>query len=358
MKHEYLPSFVLLSTLVACRPEFDDDLTLIERPRILAVQSSVAVPDVTAEVRPAQTRPSESEPEVVTWRALVVDRNGTLPQDVALDWALCLARKPLTELGPVSPACLVRESSELVPLGSGNTVTGTVPSNACSLFGPQLPETGRPVDPDLTGGFYQPLRLLLPLESDSYALGQTRLVCTLSGVSQAQSREFVQRDRRNYNPALARLIARGAAGSSDLSGSEPLTVAPGEQLTLEAEWSFCELADVCGDGLCGIDETRQSCPEECTDPLPPGCAGAERYVAFDPESRAIVSRREAITVSWYSNAGKYANERTGAGEDDTSNVSSNAWTAPGSGEARLWVVIRDSRGGVGFNEFRVQVGGL
>lgn len=118
-----------------------------------------------------------------------------------------------------------------------------------------------------------------------------------------------------------------------------------------------ELDDVCGDGLCGIDETRQSCSEDCTDPLPPGCAGAERYVAFDPESRTIVSRREAITISWYSNAGKYANERTGTAESDTANLSSNVWTAPGSGESTLWVVIRDSRGGVGFQEYRVQVGG-
>ena len=357
MKHEYVLSFALFSTLVACRPEFDDDLAVIERPRILAVQASVAIPGVEPEVRPAaQAKPSEGEPEEVTWRALVVDRTGTLPQDAPLDWALCLARKPLTELGPVSPACLVRESADLVPLGSGNTVKGVVPSNACSLFGPQLPETGRPVDPDLTGGFYQPLRLLLPLEGDFYALGQTRLVCTLSGVTQAQSREFVQRDRRNYNPALARVVAREVAGSSDLSSSEPLIVGPGEQLNLEAEWLFCELDDVCGDGLCGIDETRESCPEECTD-LPPGCTGAERYVAFDPESRTIVSRREAITVSWYSNAGKYANERTGTAEGDTANVSSNVWTAPGSGEATLWVVIRDSRGGVGFQEYRVQVGG-
>jgi hypothetical protein len=172
-------------------------------------------------------------------------------------------------------------------------VKRAVPSNACSLFGPQLPEAGRPVDPGLTGGFYQPIRPLLPLESDFYALGQTRLVCTLSGVTQAQSREFVQRDRRNYNPTLTRLAACGPAGSNDLSSTEPLTVAPGEQLSLDAEWPFCELDDVCGDGLCGIDETRQTCPEECTDPLPPGCAGAERYVAFDPESRAIVSLRWA-----------------------------------------------------------------
>jgi hypothetical protein len=357
MKHESLLSFVLLATLVACRPEFDDDLALIERPRILAVQASVAIPMVEAGVRPAQVKPSESQPEEITWRALVVGQGGTLPADAALDWALCLARKPLTELGPVSPACLVRESPDLVPLGSGTIVRGAVPSNACSLFGPQLPETGRPVDPDLTGGFYQPLRLLLPLESDFYALGQTRLVCTLSGVTQAQSREFVQRDRRNYNPALTRLVARGAAGSNELSSAEPLTVAPGEELRLDAEWPFCELDDVCGDGLCGIDETRQSCPEDCTEPLPPGCAGAERYVAFDPESRTIVPRREAVTISWYSNAGKYANERTGAGETDTANASFNVWTAPGSGQATLWIVIRDSRGGVGFEEYGVQVGG-
>jgi hypothetical protein len=357
MKQTRFTPLVLLATLAACRPEFDDDLALIESPRVLAVQSSVAIPSVDAEVRPAQAKPSETEAEEITWRALVVDRTGTLAEDAALDWALCLARKPLTELGPVSPACLVRESPDLVPLGSGTTVRGAVPSNACSLFGPQLPETGRPVDPDLTGGFYQPLRLLLPLESDSYALGQTRLVCTLSGVTQAQSREFVQRDRRNYNPALSRTVARGAAGSTDLSSAEPLIVAPGEQLNLDAEWPFCELDDVCGDGLCGIDETRTSCPEECTDPLPPGCAGAERYVAFDQESRTIVSRREAITISWYANAGKYANERTGTAESDTANLSSNVWTAPGSNAATLWVVIRDSRGGVGFQEYRIQVGG-
>ena len=77
-------------TAVGCVPTFDDNLPLIEQPTLLSIASE-----------PAEATPGKE----VQLSALVgVPRvDGAAPQ---VDWGLCVARKPLTELGPVNPVCI------------------------------------------------------------------------------------------------------------------------------------------------------------------------------------------------------------------------------------------------------------
>jgi hypothetical protein len=74
-------------------------------------------------------------------------------------------------------------------------------------------------------------------------------------------------------------------------------------------------------------------------------------------SRQLVVQRESMRVSWFATAGSFANDATGRGIDEYLLVSTeNDWTAPvDTTEAVLWAVLRDSRGGVSWNRYRVTV---
>ena len=337
--------------LVGCKPEFDDRMALVEEPRVLAVQST-----------PAEALPGAQ----VSLRALYAAPTGT-PADAPIDWAFCRERKPLTEIGPINPACFVAWSPELVPLGAGAEVLGTLFIDACRLFGPNPPEAkkgepaGRPVDPDSTGGFYLPARLLFPArDGEAYATGQSRLGCEPGRVTPEQAREFRHRYRFNENPAIERLvIARGAdeiAVPPLSSAEEPIRVALGERMILRVSWPACPTASACGDGICGATEELSTCAEDCVHPH--GCAGAEPYVAFDPLTLELTDRREGIRASWYATAGTFDIGDTGTTEADANvTASSNGWTPPrASGIVHMWVVLRDDRRGVGWQSYDVQVG--
>jgi hypothetical protein len=111
---------------------------------------------------------------------------------------------------------------------------------------------------------------------------------------------------------------------------------------------------MCGNGYCEAAEDADSCAQDC-DP-PKGCTGPEAYVYFDLVSRGLVDRREAMRVSWYANAGVFADDRTGRTEAEMEVTSDNTWTAPNESRVvTLWVVLRDSRGGLGWKAYRVTV---
>src|SRR6185503_17910087 len=142
--------------------------SLVVGPRILASRST-----------PAEAKP-ETE-DAVTYEALAVSSDGTLAQP-PIDWALCIAQKPLAETGPIASKCMVPSADYLVHLGEGASADATLPIDGCRLFGstPPDPEPGqppaRPVDPDTSGGYYQPVRLLLQTDAGRfYAAAQTRL---------------------------------------------------------------------------------------------------------------------------------------------------------------------------------------
>jgi hypothetical protein len=294
-----------------CIPDFVDDTTRVTAPRVLAIQA-----------QPAEAEESEA----VTFEALVAAPGGVAPELPA--WSLCIDRKPLSELGPVSPRCLAGATpgAEIaIPVAPEPPVSAILPEDACQLFGPDRPDpkpgepSGRPVDPDPTGGFYQPVLAWLGAQP---VLGGVRLSCGLVGASPAVTKAYNQRYTKNQNPGLYSLEALRNDGSSEvLSESGEHQARPGERLRLRVTWP--------------------DCPDEGE------CDGAERYVVYDALSQSLLEHTESFVVSWYATAGAYAEPRTerAFGDPGESSGTLNTFTAPASGTVDIWAVARDDRGG-------------
>jgi len=306
--------------LVACAPVLEDDTPYLTDPRLVAAQ-----------VEP----PEAAAGDPVRVIGLYADASGAL-SEAPIEWSLCVARRPLDELGPVDPSCLEPGSSDLVAIGTGLDVPATLPPDACSLFGPDPPppaagESGRPVDPDVTGGYYQPI---VGLDGAAATLVSARLRCGLPDVRQETYIEWNQRYVSNANPRIDALglLRDGAIEPVPADGhGTPPTVAPGEYVLLAAAWQTCDAAP---------------------------CDGAEPYVVYDRPNDTFVDHREAISVTWFGTGGTFDLPRTGVPGDAPATTVSNGWTAPDApGEAWFAVVIRDDRGGVGFTGFRVTVAG-
>jgi hypothetical protein len=312
---------------LSCKPDLDDRTSVVREPRVLAVRAE-----------PAEAAPLAA----VTLRALVVDVTGE-PTGSGLSWAYCDARKPLAELGPVSAECLARQGDFLEPLGSGgpaDAITGTIPAKACRQFGPEVPEAeagqpaGRPVDPDATGGYYQPVQVVVSAQTatpsargDLVALGRARLTCGIVGPTPDQLTDLARRSHPNTNPELDADVVLPA----DAGGGAPIPARAGERIPLRASWAACA-------------------PDATT------CTGAESYASFDPATQAVRARREGLRLSWFTTAGLLDEDHTGRDEADEATWSDNAWTAPaGAGIAHLWVVLRDDRGGVGWRAYTFDV---
>jgi hypothetical protein len=331
----------------ACKPSLDQTVSVVTEPIVLAVRAD-----------PAEAVP----PAEVKYTALYVDSSGPIAK-APIEWAFCEARKPLAELGPVNTECLQASGSWFVPIGNGSPVSGKTPADGCKLFGPDVPPKmmdqpqGRPVDPDSTGGYYEPVRLLAA--DGTVTLEESRLSCGPGGVASDIGVEYTHRYHPNTNPVAGSLSILGAAGApgAQLKTSDVGTnsVAPGEHLSLRVEWASCPTTDACGDGVCGADETSASCPADCT--MPKGCTGAERFVVFDIASQSITVQREAIAVAWYTTSGASVDtDRTGRSSADEATTNDNGWSAPSApGPAHLWVVLRDNRGGIGWAEYAFDV---
>ena len=334
---------------VGCKPELEGRPSLVEADRILAIRSL-----------PAEAKPKSA----VSYEALYVSPDGELTGD-ALDWALCNRRKALTQSGTISKSCLFLEAPSLELLGTGSHVDATLPPDACETFGPtpRTPKPGepnfRPVDPDTTGGFYQPVRVLGRSDEQLFASGMTRLACGLGGATQEQAADFNRRYRVNENPKLDGLVLVHSDGSEEpfqdaASSLEALSVQRAERVLLRASWADCPSEPSCGDGICSLGES--DCPADCAAGAAHGCTGSEPYLSFDAIVRSLNERREAIRVSWFATGGRFDYERTGHAESDQPEASTeNWWTAPvDSSEVLLWLVIRDDRGGVGWTSYRLR----
>ncbi len=211
--------------------------------------------------------PAEATPGTpVTYTVLVVDPDLSTfptgePPAIPIDWAFCNEEKPLSELTDISPTCFVYTAPYLVEIGQGASVTGALPSLGCSLFGPDVPPAmpgtppGRPTDPDPTGGYYQPVRLILPT-SGAPILGaeESRMLCGVSA-SGAVSNQFTTEYKPNTNPVLEGLGVVPAAASGPVTPFPPdavtsagLTVTAGEKIVLRASWPACTPA-LPGQGL-------------------------------------------------------------------------------------------------------------
>lgn len=338
-------AFALLALGTGCVPEFDDDLSLISTRRIVAVRAT----------------PAEAEPGgEVALTALVVDADGTIV-DAPLEWALCVARKPLTELGPVDQRCVdefgKRDDELFVPLGEGGATTATLPDEVCSLFGPLAPpregdeEGGRPVDPDLSGGYYQPV----VVGEGEATLGSIRISCGAPGLSNDGTIEFNRGYRPNENPSVGEVTAVVDGEERVVVPGEPLRISRSSQVSFALAFPDCPTEALCGDGLCTAGENSTDCREDCLD-APRGCEGAEEYLYGDVEAEQSVERSEVLEVVWLTTLGSFPIAQTEAETSDGRSSSSNDWTPPGeAGTAHLWFVVRDDRGGVGFQSIDIEV---
>jgi hypothetical protein len=334
---------------LSCRPTLDQTISIISEPTVLAVRSDP---------------PEAPTMNDVEFTALYVDGSGAIAS-APVSWAFCTARNPLANLGPVNPQCLQASGSWFVPVGVGLQATGAIPDNACRQFGPDVPQPmmnqpqGRPVDPDSTGGYYQPVRVLAPgAAGPSSTIGDTRLSCGLANAIGNVSAEFAKRYHVNTNMAVASLSVSGGASASSMLSTDAKgatnPVQAGTHMMLSAAWAACPTMDVCGDGFCGPDETAQSCPSDCT--TPKGCTGAERYANFDLETQSVIDQREAIAVAWFATGGTFDEDRTGRDSTDLTATSDNGWLAPAQpGLVHMWVVLRDDRGGTGWAEYAFDV---
>ena len=317
---------LLAAGLSGCTPDFNDTTSIVTSPRLLAVQGE-----------PAEG-PTGS---AFTQRVLYVNPGGSADAST-LAWAACLLQKPLGDPTSVNPGCLAVAGSGLDPLGRGPLVHGTIPANACELFGPESPPPmagqpgARPTDPDSTGGYYLPIRILAPGGDDSVAF--ERIACQPSGITPGVFTAFSNGYVANDNPVVSSLAVAPEAGATTtiapyVAGSVPGLTAPrGATLSLRAAWP--------------------TCPD-----TPVACGGAETYLLIDPTTKEITTARESMVVSWYASAGTFAQERVGLAANDLGTSVNNTWTAPSvSGVVLLWVVLRDARGGVGWATGGIQAG--
>ena len=314
-----LPFFLAVS----CREPLPDDFSLVSGPRILAVRGD-----------PPEAKPGAQ----VSFTALYVDADGSFDER-PLDWAFCNDRKPLSELGPVAESCLARTGMGILPIADASVAMGALPMDACRRFGPDLPDpvngqpAGRPVDPDGTGGYYQPLRIYAPGVSTPI-LAEQRIACGIADAPAHVAADFGKRYIMNASPEVERASVKGTAGEVDLdeNAAAPIRVASlGESISFTVRWP--------------------ACPTDVGTP----CNGAEAYLTYDPASQKLVVRHEGIRVSWFATAGRFAIGHTGRTEAEAALTdSSNTWTAPpAAGTGAVFVVLRDDRGGVAWRRYPI-----
>jgi hypothetical protein len=275
--------------LAGCEDALDQRLAIVHAPRVIAIVSD-----------PAEVKPGAA----VTYSAVIATPDG--PTTDPAQWALCVAPKAPTEDNAVSTDCT--GDTSLVDLGNAPTAAATVPSDACMLFGPDVPPGGfRPRDPDPTGGFYQPVRATL---ADALAFGFTRITCKLANSPADVAHDYDLHYAANNNPTVSLAI-------------DPMEPTAGSQVTLTASW-----------------------PAEA----------AESFLYYDPQSQTLVTRRESMRVSWFATGGELPVDATAVGETDNATSATTTWRASGApGPAWLWIVLRDSRGGIAMQTLEVTV---
>ena len=319
----------------ACAPDLGTPISLVGGPRILAVRGNP---------------PEAKEGTPVAYDLLAVDIAGTMPMPDA-SWVVCTAPRPPSENSAVATACFT------VPDGAGPSPTFQAPVTAadpndqttlgaCSIFGPLRPpldSNARPRDPDVTGGFYEPVRATIPRPGGGdplLAFDLERIQCRLANAPIDIANQFnnpysAMTNPNGYvansNPVLGPVtIAVGGGAPSPLSpivAGMPAPAAPtvdsGQRVSLEASWS----ADA-----------------------------VETFPVYDLRNVALNPQREAMRVSWFATAGAFEHDVSGRAADDLELTADNDWVAPATaGAVHLWLVLRDSRGGVDFAEYELDV---
>lgn len=294
MTSRVLAALVGVAAASGCAQEIEASPALVDRPRVLAVVAE-----------PPEVRPLES----VELRAIVAAPEESQEASQVESWTFCTTARTAGSTSSVSPACRTEDG---VPVATRTLLAvAQVPGDACRRFGPDPPPGDfRPQDPDVTGGFYQPVRLEAFGERWFHLL---RLRCSLPHAPAAAARRYAVEYQNNENPVLADLTLGEESGLLTPLDVAPSSVSRSAGSTVDLELDFR--------------------PES-----------AEGYLYFEPRLRRLVEAREQLAVTWYVTAGSVEPEWQSI-EADSSRVRAQ-WVLPSAGgQHRLWVVLRDSRGG-------------
>jgi len=322
-------ALLAFTALSSCKPSVGAPISSISGPAILAIKG------VPAEVDP------KNAATIVRYEALAVDTAGRVPNaDIpsSLLWSICDQPKPPTETNSVSTVCLDQDYLPGTAGDSPSTYSAPVPSESCKFFGPEIPPAAagepatRPRDPDVTGGYYLPVRTSLTIPEDLRRVGMAtedslvafqlqRIYCGLAKAPIVNIIDYGKNYKLNNNPVLNPLTCQ-VAGSDAVplsrveAGGAPKEIPAGQAVSLVASW-----------------------PVE----------SVENFPAWDVLKQDLLYHNEAMRVSWYATAGSFEHDVTGRSESESETSTSNTWTPPdGPGPVHLWVVLHDSRGGTDF----------
>jgi hypothetical protein len=300
-----MSSMLLLAlAAIGCKPAVGRAPSLIVGPEVLAVRGD------PAEVPPGAT---------VSYQFLMASSLGTVT-DAQGTWDVCTQPKPPSESNSVTSACVKAAPGTDV----GVTFSAPVPTDACSLFGPNAPAAKagqppfRPRDPDSTGGYFVPVRLLVDdgLGETLMAFEFERVFCGLGGAPLTAIQDYNTNYKKNVNPALQGLAVVASDGTRTDILTGLASVAAGSTVALVVSAS----------------------PDS-----------AESFPVYDSVAQILNQQVETLSVSWFASDGKFKDDRVDA--DPVTLEAQNTWTAPkvtGSETIPLWVVMRDTRGGVVF----------
>ena len=279
-------------SVLGCQPDFDRPASRVDQLRVLAVV-----------LDPPEAMPAGR----VRAEVLVVGPAGRVIEPTPR-WSLCVRRPELAAFNSVADACSLPSEGGLAFLGLGEALEFPVPSTACASFGSEAPPADgegrliRPVDPDATGGYYQPIRIDV---AGAVAFGGPRISCALPRASADVVRAFRARYVPNRNPVMLPLEV-GAKTTR------------GERLRV-----VVRLAE----------------------------GSRERYVVYDARDGTLGERTENLEARFFTTAGSFSSDAaSGDGE-----LASQLTVPDVSGRMTLWVVVRDERGGIAFQEANVEV---
>jgi hypothetical protein len=320
----------------ACKPDIGNPPSLITGPTILAVRGE-----------PAETAAGQT----VSYELLAVDVDGPIPavNSVVSDpaeWAVCTIPKPPIESNAVNTQCLDTTLLPGAPGPTPSTFQAPMLDNACSLFGPIAPAVEgnqaaiQPRAPDITGGYYLPVRVSVKIPADLRRSGMAtadtlvgfaleRISCGLANAPAADLTRYNKTYTLNQNPIIEQVTWKQKGGDPETMAA----VAPGTFPVTKIARSR------------GPVEFVLSWPD----------SAAEVYPAFDVGTRELYTTREAMRVAWYVTSGRFSHDTTGRAEYDYELSVTNEWTMDTEGPVNFWLVLRDSRGGVAFGYYPIEV---
>jgi hypothetical protein len=306
------------SAVSGCKPDLGAPQSLIQGPTFLAVRGT-----------PAEA----AENGMVTYDVLVVDTNGTIANPT-IGWAQCLIPDPPANTNDVAPGCLTIPDDTY----PSQTFTAPLPSNACTLFGPETPPPmkgqppTRPADPDTTGGFYQPIRATWQSDAGPLlAFTLERITCRLANAAVDIAASYAMDYVPNNNPQVADLVLDPAGAMTALytagqtGAPAAATVSAGQKVTLQADFS----------------------PDS-----------AETFIYWNTTVTALPlpTQRESLSLAWFTTGGQFEHDVTGRSQTETETFTQNVWTAPTTpGPVHFWTVLRDDRGGIDFASAEIDV---